>query len=67
MAFSFYKQFDAMDCGPTSLPMYLVFSGGVLNAAAMIVGSYEGGTTEMPWIPKDSIWKVKWEGLKKMP
>lgn len=49
------------------LRMYLPGNGGVLIAAAMMVGGYEGCSTEMPGIPKDGTWKVKYEGLKIMP
>ncbi len=49
------------------LRLYLPGNGGVLIAAALMVGGYEGCTTEMPGIPKDGKWKVKYEGLMKMP
>jgi hypothetical protein len=49
------------------LRIYLPGNGGVLIAAAMMVGGYEGSTTNMPGIPKDGKWKVRYEGLQKMP
>lgn len=49
------------------LPIYLPGNGGVLTAAAIMVAGYEGCKEEMPGIPKDGKWKVKYEGLMKMP
>ena len=49
------------------LRLYLPGNGGVLIAAAIMVGGYEGCTTPMPGIPKDGKWKVRHEGLMKMP
>ena len=42
-------------------------NGGVLIAAAMMVAGYDGNKILLPGIPKNGKWKVKWEGLKKMP
>jgi protein-glucosylgalactosylhydroxylysine glucosidase len=33
----------------------------------MMCAGYDGCETENPGIPKDGSWKVKWEGLSKMP
>jgi hypothetical protein len=49
------------------LRIYLPGNGGLLTAVAMMVAGYDGSTTEMPGIPKDGTWTVKWEGLQKMP
>ena len=49
------------------LRIYLPGNGGLLTAIAMMVGGYDGATQSLPGIPKDGKWKVKWEGLKKMP
>jgi hypothetical protein len=48
------------------LRIYLPGNGGLLTAIAMMVAGYDG-SKELPGIPKDGKWKVKWEGLKKMP
>jgi hypothetical protein len=49
------------------LRLYMPGNGGLLMAIAMMCAGYDGATTEMPGIPKDGKWKVKWEGLRKMP
>jgi protein-glucosylgalactosylhydroxylysine glucosidase len=49
------------------LRLYLPGNGGVLAAAAMMVAGYDGATQSLPGIPKDGSWKVRWEGLRKMP
>jgi hypothetical protein len=49
------------------LRLYLPGNGGLLAAIAMMVGGYDGAKQYMPGIPKNGKWKVKWEGLKKMP
>jgi len=49
------------------LRLYMPGNGGLLMAIAMMVAGYDGATTEMPGIPKNGKWKVKWEGLRKMP
>ena len=49
------------------LRIYMPGNGGLLTAIAMMVAGYVGNTVDMPGIPKNGKWKVKWEGLKKMP
>jgi hypothetical protein len=49
------------------LRIYMPGNGGLLTAIAMMVAGYDGSKTAMPGIPKDGKWKVRWEGLKKMP
>ena len=49
------------------LRIYLPGNGGLLAAIAMMVGGYDGAGSNMPGIPKNGKWKVRWEGLKKMP
>ncbi|MFV0606818.1 MAG: hypothetical protein ACK5NK_13365 [Niabella sp.] len=49
------------------LTIYLPGNGGLLTAIAMMVGGYDDSKTIMPGIPKTGKWKVKWEGLTKMP
>ncbi|HWS00192.1 MAG TPA: hypothetical protein VN249_06220, partial [Prolixibacteraceae bacterium] len=49
------------------LRLYLPGNGGILAAVAMMCAGYDGCETENPGIPKDGSWKVKWEGLSKMP
>ena len=49
------------------LRIYLPGNGGLLTAIAMMVAGYDGNNKTLPGIPKDGAWKVKWEGLRKMP
>jgi hypothetical protein len=49
------------------LRIYMPGNGGILTAIAMMVAGYDGNTQSLPGIPKDGKWKVRWEGLKKMP
>ncbi|RXK87449.1 hypothetical protein ESB13_07235 [Filimonas effusa] len=48
------------------LTLYMPGNGGLLTAVSMMVAGYDG-STPMPGIPKDGKWKVRWEGLTKMP
>jgi protein-glucosylgalactosylhydroxylysine glucosidase len=48
------------------LRIYLPGNGGLLTAIAMMVAGYDGSST-LPGIPHDGKWKVRWEGLKRMP
>jgi hypothetical protein len=47
------------------LPIYLPGNGGLLAAVALMCAGYDGCKEASPGIPKN--WKVKWEGLSKMP
>jgi hypothetical protein len=47
------------------LRVYLPGNGGLLAAVAMMCAGYDGCTEENPGIPRG--WKVKWEGLERMP
>ncbi|MDR2130651.1 MAG: hypothetical protein LBP56_05720 [Odoribacteraceae bacterium] len=49
----------------TRLRVYLPGNGALLTAAAMMCAGYDGCTAKNPGIPKG--WKVKWEGLEKLP
>ena len=49
------------------LRLYLPGNGGILAAVAMMCAGWDGSTGNNPGFPKDGSWKVKWEGLKKMP
>jgi hypothetical protein len=49
------------------LRLYLPGNGGLLSAVAMMAAGWDGNQVSNPGFPKDGKWKVKWEGLKKMP
>jgi hypothetical protein len=50
------------------LPLYLPGNGGLLAAVAMMAAGWDGcpdGAT--PGFPDNGKWKVRWEGLRRMP
>ena len=49
------------------LTIYLPGNGGLLTAIAMMCAGYDNAATTLPGIPHNGKWKVRWEGLKKMP
>lgn len=49
------------------LRIYMPGNGGLLTAIAVMVAGYDGTMQPLPGIPKNGKWKVKWEGLKRMP
>ena len=49
------------------LRLYLPGNGGLLSAIALMCAGYDGSKEINPGIPKNGQWKVRWEGLKKMP
>ena len=49
------------------LTIYLPGNGGLLAAVAMMCAGFDGCKIANPGIPKNGRWKVKWEGLKRMP
>ena len=49
------------------LPIYLPGNGGLLTAIAMMCAGFDGNHKDHPGIPENGQWKVRWEGLKKMP
>lgn len=50
------------------LRLYLPGNGGLLTAVAMMAAGWDGAPDKPnPGFPDNGQWKVKWEGLKKMP
>ncbi len=49
------------------LRIYLPGNGGLLAAIAIMCAGYDGCQTDMPGIPQDGSWKVRWENLSQMP
>jgi hypothetical protein len=47
------------------LTIYLPGNGGLLTAVALMCAGYDGCKTINPGFPKG--WKVRWEGLKRLP
>ncbi|MBD0376117.1 MAG: hypothetical protein ICV51_10860, partial [Flavisolibacter sp.] len=48
------------------LRIYLPGNGGLLLAIATMVAGYDESSA-LPGIPKNGKWKVRWDGMKKMP
>ncbi|RAV28177.1 glycoside hydrolase family 65 protein [Sinomicrobium soli] len=49
------------------LRLYLPGNGGVLTAVAMMCAGWDGSRGKNPGFPENGNWKIKWEGLQKMP
>jgi hypothetical protein len=49
------------------LRIYLPGNGGLLSAVAMMCAGWDGCQDNCPGFPKDGRWKVRWEGLQRMP
>ncbi len=50
------------------LPLYLPGNGGLLTAVAMMAAGWDGCPDRpTPGFPDNGKWKVRWEGLKRMP
>jgi hypothetical protein len=49
------------------LTIYLPGNGGLLTAIAMMCGGYDDNKKNNPGIPKNGKWKVRSEGLHRMP
>lgn len=49
------------------LRIYLPGNGGLLTAIAMMCAGWDGNDSVAPGFPKNGKWKVKWEGLNRMP
>ncbi len=50
------------------LPVYLPGNGGLLAAVAMMAAGWDGGPSgPAPGFPNNGKWKVRWEGLQRLP
>jgi hypothetical protein len=50
------------------LPVYLPGNGGLLAAVALMAAGWDGGPDRSaPGFPDNGKWKVRWEGLRRMP
>ena len=50
------------------LSVYLPGNGGLLTAVAMMAAGWDGGPeSAAPGFPADGAWRVRWEGLERMP
>ncbi len=53
--------------GRREIAVYLPANGAFLAAAALMIGGWDGCPEEFPGIPKDGTWKVRAEGLSRLP
>jgi hypothetical protein len=53
--------------GRREIAVYLPANGSFLSAVALMVAGWDGCTEELPGIPKDGTWKVRAEGLQRLP
>jgi beta-xylosidase len=53
--------------GRPEIAVYLPANGSFLAAAALMIGGWEGATEEFPGFPKDGTWKIRAEGVMRMP
>jgi hypothetical protein len=49
------------------LRLYLPGNGGLLAAIALMCAGYDGCDRKTPGFPQDGKWRVRWEGLDRMP
>ena len=50
------------------LTLYLPGNGGLLAAVAMMAAGWDGGPDRPnPGFPDNGKWKIRWEGLRRLP
>ncbi len=49
------------------IAVYLPANGALLSAVALMVAGWDGATETHPGFPKDGTWKIKAEGLRRLP
>jgi len=64
---------EAVSKNPTSatrsheIAVYLPANGAFLSAVALMTAGWDGCTEQFPGFPKDGTWKIRAEGLKRLP
>jgi beta-xylosidase len=53
--------------GRREIAVYLPANGAFLSAVALMVAGWDGSTGEFPGFPKDGSWKIRAEGLQRLP
>jgi hypothetical protein len=53
--------------GRREIAVYLPANGALLSAVALMVAGWEGCPDEFPGFPKDGTWKIRSEGLQRLP
>ncbi|HLO59576.1 MAG TPA: hypothetical protein VK179_12595 [Bacteroidales bacterium] len=49
------------------LRVYLPGNGGLLTAIAIMCAGFDNSRTDLPGFPKNGTWKVRYEGINKLP
>jgi hypothetical protein len=49
------------------IAVYLPANGALLAAVALMVAGWDGCTIEHPGFPRDGAWKIRTEGLQRLP
>ena len=49
------------------IAVYLPGNGAFLSAVALMIAGWDGCAEPFPGIPKDGTWKVRAEGVKRLP
>ena len=57
----------SQSAGRREIAVYLPANGAFLSAAALMIAGWEGCTEDFPGLPKDGTWKIRAEGLSRMP
>jgi hypothetical protein len=53
--------------GRREIAVYLPANGALLSAVALMVAGWEGCPEEFPGFPRDGTWKIRAEGLQRLP
>lgn len=53
--------------GRREIAVYLPANGSFLSAVALMVAGWDGCEEEFPGFPKDGTWKIRAEGLQRLP
>jgi beta-xylosidase len=57
----------SQSAGRPEIAVYLPANGSFLAAAALMIAGWEGCTEKFPGFPKDGTWKIRAEGLQRLP
>jgi len=56
-----------MNMNWNSYPVYLPSNGFLLSTIALMAAGWDGNKVPLPGFPKDGKWKVRFEGISKLP
>lgn len=58
---------ESQAAGRAEIAVYLPANGSFLSAVALMVAGWDGCEEKFPGFPKDGSWKIRAEGLQKLP